>query len=283
MTVRLRPSAFSPDISVGNLYSSDSFKEAQHRLGYLLDQRGLGVLTGEVGTGKTTAVRAFTSKLAAGSHLVLYGHVAGARSSLRPLVEDFLVQLGERIPFNNTPKGLRILRETLQSSYERNRLPFVMLDDAHLLEPKALLQLKALTNYQMDSTPPLCLLLVGAPTLARTLAVRDLEEVRQRLLFCFPLRGLRREEVEHYVQARLKAAGHDAPLFPRDVLEELHMHSQGNPRLLNQLASFCLMAAAAERKDLVDRSCLLQAVAELNTLGATGHDSSPLSKGEKSS
>lgn len=282
MTIRLKPSAFSPDISVGDLYPSDAFKEAQHRLNYLLDQRGLGVLVGEIGSGKTTAVRAFTAKLAPGSHLVLYGHVAAARSPLRPLVEDFLVQLGERIPFNNTAKGLRILQETLQASYERNRLPFVILDDAHLLEPRALLQLKALTNYQMDSAPPLCLLLVGAPVLARTLAVRELEEVRQRLLFCFPFRGLRREEVEHYVQARLKAAGHDTPLFPRDVIEELHLHSQGNPRLLNQMASFCLMAAAAERKDLVDRSCLLQAVAELNAFGGIGHETTQTKGGNPS-
>lgn len=277
--IRLKPSAFSPEISVGNLYPSDGFKEAQHRLSYLLDQRGLGALVGDIGSGKTTAVRAFTAKLAAGSHLVLYGHVAGARSPLRPFVEDFLVQLGERVPFNNTAKGLRIVQENLRSSYDRNRVPFVILDDAHLLDPKALLQLKALTNYQMDSAPPLSLLLVGAPLLARTLAVRELEEVRQRLLFCFPLRNLRREEVEPYIQARLKAAGHDVPLFPRDVIEELHLHSQGNPRLLNQLASFCLMAGAAERKELVDRSCLLQAVAELTAFGGIGHDSTQCNKG----
>jgi type II secretory pathway predicted ATPase ExeA len=86
------------------------------------------------------------------------------------------------------------------------------------------------------------------------------------MAFCYPLRGLRREEVEPYIKARLHARGQEQQVFPRDILDELFIHSQGNLRLLNQLAGFCLMAAASEDKEIVDRSCLLQALAEVQAI-----------------
>lgn len=269
MPITVRRSPFSPEIQPGALYAAESFKETQRRLHFLIENRGIGVLTGGVGVGKTTAVRAFTAKLAAGSFLPLYTVPPTPRSPLRPVVEDFLTQLGEPLPFNNAAKGLRLLKDALAACHERNCVPFLIIDDAPLLDTRALLQLKVLTNYEMDSKLPICLLLVGSPLLTRFLATRELEEIRQRLLFAYQMRGLRREEVEDYVKARLRAAGYDAPLFPRDVIEELFFHSQGNPRMLNQLASLCMMAAAAERKDLVDHSCLMQAVAEINATGVS--------------
>jgi general secretion pathway protein A len=283
MTVmRLNPRAFSSEISVGALFLSESFKEAQRRLGYLAEQRGFALITGEVGAGKTTTVRAFTSKLATGSYSILYTHVSAVRTPLRSVVEDFLSQMGEKIPFNNTPKGLRTLRESLQAVYERQRLPVLIVDDAHLLDARALLQLKTLTNFQMDSVWPLCLLLVGTTALNRTLATRELEEIRQRLLFCYHVRALRREEVESYVKARLVAAGWEHPLFPRDILDELYHNSHGNPRILNQLAGFCIMAALSAQKDLIDRNCLLQALAELRAIDtpASGNDPAEHERGD---
>jgi type II secretory pathway predicted ATPase ExeA len=267
MPIIMRRSPFSSEIQPGALYAAESFKEAQRRLHFLVENRGIGVLTGAIGVGKTTAVRAFTTKLAAGSFLPLYTVPPMARSPLRPVVEDLLTQLGEPLPFNNTAKGLHLLKDALAACYERNCLPFLIIDDATLLEARALLLLKVLTNYEMDSKLPICLLLVGSPLLTRYLATRELEEIRQRLLFAYQVRGLRREEVEDYIKARLRAGGYDTPIFPRDVIEELFFHSQGNPRTLNQMASLCMMAAAAERKDLVDRSCLMQAVAEVTATG----------------
>ena len=264
--MRFRCNTFSPEIAVGNLFPSDAHKEGQRRLSYWLETRGLAALVGEVGAGKTTLVRAFMAKLGQGSYLPLYANVTAGKSPLRPVVEQLLTQLGEKVPFNNATKGLLLLRDALIDSYERNRFPIVAMDDSHHFDVKSLLQLKSLTNFQMDSAHAIGVLLIGAPPLGRTLGIRDLEEIRQRMVFCFPLRGLRKEEVEPYVKARLQARGQEQQLFPRDILDELYLHSQGNLRLLNQLAGFCLMAAASEDKELVDRSCLLQALAEVQAI-----------------
>ena len=264
--MRFRSSIFSPEIAVGNLFPSDAHKEGQRRLSYWLEARGLAALVGDVGAGKTTLVRAFLAKLAQGSYLPLYANVTAGKAPLRPVVEQLLVQLGEKVPFNNAAKGLLLLREAVISSYERNRLPILILDDCHHLDPQALLHLKSLTNFQMDSAQAMAILLVGAPGLGRTLGVRELEEIRQRMVFCYPLRALRREEVEPYIKARLQARGQEQQVFPRDILDERYLHSQGNLRLLNQLAGFCLMAAASEDKEVVDRGCLLQALAEIQAI-----------------
>jgi type II secretory pathway predicted ATPase ExeA len=264
MPITSRRSPFSPEIQPGSVFASESHKEGLRRLNYLVENRGIGVVTGDVGVGKSTLVRAFTSRLAAGSFTVLYTIPPAPRSPLRPLVEDLLTQLGEPLPFNNAAKGLQLLKAALAACYDRNRQPCIIVDDAPLLDPKGLSMFKVLANYEMDSKLPLSLLLVGSPQLLRLLAMRELEDIRQRLLFAYQLRGLRKEEVEDYIKTRLKAAGQEAALFPRDVIDDLYFHTQGNPRAINQLASLCLMAAAAERKDLVDRNCLSQAVAEVN-------------------
>jgi general secretion pathway protein A len=274
-----RRSPFSPEIQPGSLFASESFKEALRRLNYLIENRGMGVLTGEVGVGKSTLARAFASRLATGSFITLYTVPPMPRSPLRPVVEDLLLQLGEPLPFNNGAKALQQLKTALLACYERNRQPFIIIDDAPLLEPKSLGLLKVLTNYDMDSKLPLSLLLMGSPQLLRHLAARDLEDIRQRLLFAYQLRGLRKEEMQDYIKTRLKSAGQEAALFPRDVIEDLYFHTQGNPRSVNQMASLCLMAAAAEHKDLVDRNCLLQAVAEVNATGPSVLAEKPAGEG----
>ena len=270
MPITMRRSPFSPEIQPGAVFASESFKEGLRRLNYLVEHRGFGVITGDVGIGKSTLVRTFTSRLAKGSFTVLYTLPPMPRSPLRPLVEDLLTQLGEPLPFNNAAKGLQLLKGALASCYDRNRQPCIVVDDAPLLDPKGLSMLKVLGNYEMDSKQPISLLLVGSPQLLRLLAMRELEDIRQRLSFAYQLRGLRKEEMEDYIKTRLKAAGQESALFPRDVIDDLYFHTQGNPRAINQLASLCLMAATAERKDLVDRNCLLQAVAEVNATGLSG-------------
>ena len=203
-----------------------------------MTNRGIGVITGDVGVGKSTLVRTFTSRLATGSFNVLYAIPPTPRSPLRPLVEDLLTQLGKPLPFNNGAKGLKLLKEALADAYDRNRLPVVVIDNAPLLDAKALSMLKVLANYDMDSKLPLSLLLVGSPQLLRLLAMRELEDIRQRLLFAYQLRGLRKEEVEDYVRTRLKAAGHEVALFPRDVIDELYFHTQGNPRAMTSSPAY---------------------------------------------
>jgi general secretion pathway protein A len=188
--------------------------------------------------------------------------VANVPNPLRTVVESWLEQLGERVPWLNPGRTLQVLNQALAATYEKGRLPFCVIDEAHLLDDRGLLQLKTLLNHGMDSRLPLVLVLSGGPALARQLAQKKLEELRQRLLFVYPYTGLTRSEVEHYLTARLKAAGTDRVLFPPEVIEDIHRHTQGIPRLVNQIATLGLVAAATSSKPQVDAACLRHALAE---------------------
>jgi type II secretory pathway predicted ATPase ExeA len=254
---------FSPEIEHHALFSFDSYKQCHARLDFVRRERGCCALHGEFGSGKSSCVRGFIGQLALSSYLVLYAAVPNVGAPLRPIVEGWLEELGEKIPFNNLAACLRLLQRALEAIYEKGRLPFIVLDEAHQLDNRSLLQLKPLLNYDMDSRLPLAMVLAGGPPLARHLAFHGLQELRQRLLFIYPFQGLARAELQPYLEARLRHAGCDRVLFPPDIVDELYCHTQGLPRLVNQLANLSLLAASTAGKHLVDSSCLRQALAEM--------------------
>jgi type II secretory pathway predicted ATPase ExeA len=254
---------FSQEIEPHCLFQSEAHAQCKARLDYLRRERGLAVITGEVGSGKSSVLRAFMRQLAASSYLVLYGAVPAVAGPLRAVVEGWLEQLGEKIPFNNLARCIYLLHQSLEAVYEQGRQPFLALDESHLLDNRSLLQLKALLNYDMDSRLPVALVLVGGLKLAKALSLPPLEEIRQRLLFAYPLSGLKRTEMESYLAARLKQAGCERQIFPPEIIDEMYRHTQGIPRRVNQLANLCLVAAATRRLQLVDSACLLQALEEM--------------------
>ena len=260
---QLRRIPFSQEIEASALYKFRSFEQGQRRLEQAVHQRGMILVAGEPGAGKTAMARHFCHRLASSTHRTLYTAAPMVKNPLRPVVEDLLTQVGEKIPFNNSARGMALLRDALQRLHDQGNLPVVIIDDAHHLDGSAWLQLKTLTNYEMDSKLPLLLILLGArEEVLSVLNWSRLDEVRSRLAFCYLLRGLERDETESYLAAHLKWAGCDRPLFPKEIADEIHQRTHGLPRLINRLAYSCLMAAACERRDLVDSPCLDQAVSE---------------------
>ena len=272
----LTRSPFSSEIEHHALFASDSFKQCHARLDLLRRQRGFAAVVGDFGSGKTCCLRGFLGKLAPSSYHVLYAAAPNVGAPLRPIVEGWLDELGEKIPFNNLAACLRLLQAALGAIYEKGRLPFVVLDEAHQLDNRSLLQLKPMLNHDMDSRLPLVLLLAGGPPMARRLAFHGLQELRQRLLFVYPFQGLAREELGPYLDGRLRHAGCDRVLFPPDVVDELYRHTQGFPRLVNQLANLCLLSAATADKLQIDSACVRQALAEMGLAEEGRRDPMPL-------
>lgn len=255
---------FSPEIEPHALFESQAYQQFQARLDYLRRERGPAAVVGDTGSGKTTALRAFLSRLAASSYLPLYVAITPVLNPLKPAADSLIEQLGERIPWMNPGRTLQVLNSAFAAAYDKGRMPFVVLDEAHLLDERGLLQLKAFLNHGMDARLPLGLVLSGGLDLARKLTQQKLEEVRQRLLFVYPYKGLTRPELDQYIAHRLKAAGCERMLFPPDVVEDIHRYTNGVPRLVNQLANLSLIAAATSSKSQVDAACLRQALAEMS-------------------
>jgi type II secretory pathway predicted ATPase ExeA len=148
-------------------------------------------------------------------------------------------------------------------SAERHRRVILVVDEAHLLEPAQLEELRLLTNSEMDSASPFAGILIGQPTLNRQLRMGVFAALDQRIATRFTIKAMDIGESSAYLRHHLSLAGRDEPLFADDAVARLHRASGGLPRALNNAATAAIIAAAADNKDLVDDACAKKAVAEL--------------------
>ena len=253
------PFADNPDGK--QLFASQAWQQVKTRLEFLAQHRGVGLLTGEVGSGKSTAARAFTSALPANQYKILYVHFS-AGSAL-----DLLRQIA--LELNLTPARLRgdLVRQIAEAVVRLNQAkkqhPLLICDEAQLLPHPALEQLPLLLNFDMDSSRYLTLLLIGQPLLRRTLSLQLHEALRQRVSVHYHLEGVTREELDAYLTHQLKAAGVTQPLFDEPARQALSQAPRGILRKVNKLAVSALRLAAERKVSTVDEALLLDAVGEV--------------------
>jgi type II secretory pathway predicted ATPase ExeA len=137
------------------------------------------------------------------------------------------------------------------------------IDEAHLLQPDQLEELRLLTNAEVDSASPFAGILVGQPTLARQLRMGTFAALDQRIATRYAIKPMDIAESAAYLRHHMALAGREEPLFADDAIARLHRVSSGLPRALNNAAVAALIAAAAAGQDLVDDACAKKAVAEL--------------------
>jgi type II secretory pathway predicted ATPase ExeA len=235
------PFSDSPDAK--QLFLCEAWNQVRTRLQFLADHHGVGLLTGEVGSGKSTAARAFTATLNANLYKILYVHFSSG-SAL-----DLLRQVA--LELNLEPAHWRgdLVRQIAEAG-------------VRLLPHPALEQLPLLLNFDMDSSRYLTLLLIGQPLLRRTLSLQMHEALRQRIGVHYHLEGLTREELDAYLTHQLKAAGVSQPLFDDTARQGLYQATKGIPRKVNKLALTALRLAASRKLQLVNEALLLDATSE---------------------
>jgi len=251
---------FSDGPGAKQLFASETWNQAQARLEFLGQHRGAGLLTGEVGAGKSTAVRAFTASLNPNQYKVLYIHFA-AGSPLDLLRQTALALDLEPAHFRSD-LARQISAAIQRLNQGKKQHPVLILDEAHLWPHAALEQLPLLLNFDMDSSRLLTLLLAGLPLLRRTLSLQIHEPLRQRISVHFHMEGLTRQELDDYLTQQCQAAGVSHPLFDSTARQTIHQATKGIPRKVNKLAMTALRLAAERNQQAVDEPLLLDAVTE---------------------
>ncbi len=153
---------FERDLQPDELFASTSLREAQARLSHLVELRGIGLITGEVGSGKTTACRQFAASLHAGLYRLLY--VTLSTGNVMDMYKSIAWDLGLPIERNRSMAFRAIQTEITRLATEARQQPILVIDEAHHLRNEVLEDLRLLTNYAMDSERRLCLVLVGLTT-----------------------------------------------------------------------------------------------------------------------
>lgn len=252
---------FGRDLAPGMLHRHASHNEAVARISWCISERAIGVVTGEVGAGKTVSVRTVLSSLDPSRHTVIYlpNPLIGVRGIHEEIVAAFgqpAAHLGSRLTVQAS-KALAAERE------ERGRTPVLVIDEAHLLTYEQLETIRMLTNQSMDQDSPLACLLVGQPTLRRTMKLAVLAALEQRTALRYTMPGMTTAETTSYIAHHLKLAGRPDQLFTEDALTLIHTTARGYPRAVNNLALQALVATFATGKNLVDEPAARSAVTEV--------------------
>lgn len=253
---------FSRDIPPADLFPAEGQVELCARLTYLAKERGLGLLTGETGCGKSTAVRRFTASLDTNRYFVIY--LANPLLGISGLYRDFLSALGHE-PLFSRPKMVSRIRFVLEDMIlTKHRTPLLILDEAQLLPEPAFEQLRLLFSSNMDSQSLGALLLVGQTELRRTLRLAPHEAFFQRLTTSFHLPPLDLAQSLAYIRHHIQLSGYKGgSLFSDDALTRIYDYTKGIPRQINRLCTTALLVGVSEQKQILEESTIRKAIAEL--------------------
>jgi type II secretory pathway predicted ATPase ExeA len=236
---------FAKEIEPDDFFPAAAGQEMAVRLAHLVEMRGIGLVTGESGSGKTSICRRVLTALHPSLYRVIY--VCHSTGNVMDLYKTIAWEMG--LPTERSRAALfrQIRTEVNRLCTDARCRPVLIVDEAHHLRPDVLEDLRLLTNYQMDSENRLCLLFVGQTELRRRLGMAVYEALCQRIVVRYHLAGLGREELPRYIAHLLRLAGTELPLFEPAAIEAIFQATGGLPRKVNGLAHHALMAAALAR------------------------------------
>jgi general secretion pathway protein A len=240
---------FGKDLDHSVLYAYPQLEELHQILDLTLESCSAALVTGQAGTGKTTAVRGFVETLPTNQYRVIYlgndqtGHTLFARLAL---------ELGLKLSHANGQRMLQLKNHIQRHITGAGRQLVLVIDEAHLLDGRTLEDIRLLTNSQMDRRSDVILVLLGQLWLRSKLKNLGHEALYQRMRFRYGLEGLSRKQTSEYIQHHLQLVGCKKQLFTPAALEQLFLASGGILREINNLCVDCLLKASNLSKTEID-------------------------------
>jgi type II secretory pathway predicted ATPase ExeA len=255
---------FDKSLPAKDLYPSNAHQELHARLAFALQHRFPTLVTGDIGTGKSSTVRAFIQSL--DTNLYLTAYLPNPNLTVQALFARLLAAFHVSTTFH--PRGLgERLQNTLAELAQQGRRPVLVVDEAHLLSNRLLHELRFWLNADMDATTPFTLLLLGQPDLRLRLQLKDFEALDQRILVRYHIQPFDLEESAAYIKHHLRVTGAESCPFSDGFIAVAHQFSHGVARQLNRVCLNGLLLAYTERKKILDESDAKRAVLELGRNG----------------
>ena len=263
------PFSIAPDPRY--LYMSEKHQEALAHLVYGINtEGGFVLLTGEVGTGKTTICRCLLEHMPANSDIAF---VLNPKVTVEELLAMICDELGISYPETNTSIKVFVdrINEYLLDAHARGRNTVLIIEESQNLRADVLEQVRLLTNLETNQHKLLQIIMVGQPELREMLSYPELRQLSQRITARYHLASLSRKEVSAYVAHRLSVAGVHNKVFPESTIDRLFRLSGGIPRLINLICDRAMLGAFVQGQNRVSRTTLFRAAREV--LGETGRKS----------
>jgi general secretion pathway protein A len=234
----------------------------------VMRRKGFVLMTGPIGTGKTTVVHTalqILTERAATSHPISSAFILNPTLSREEFLEMILAEFEISCTATSKPARLSALQRMLLETQRKGGTSLLLVDEAHLLTPELLEEIRLLSNADTYQEKLLQIVLCGQPELLGLLRKPELRALRQRVASSCVLRPLSFAEVRAYIAERLHSAGFrgTASPFPTTVLEEIFRLTEGVPRLINLLCDACLTAGCKAHRPVIDLVTVEEAASEL--------------------
>ena len=233
------PFSIAPDPEF--LFLSESHNEALSHLLYGLSHGGFVLISGEVGTGKTTILRNLLKSIPSQMDVAF---ILNPRLTVIELLETVCEEFGLDPSMQNsqTVKGyVDLLSSFLRDNNTRDRSAVLIIDEAQNLSTSVLEQIRLLTNIETDSRKLLQIILIGQPELEEMLSRSELRQLAQRITARYRLESLNKKETKTYIEHRLRVAGTDTTIFKDTAINTIFKTTKGIPRLINLVCDRALL------------------------------------------
>lgn len=262
--LRSKPFDLIPDPDT--VFMSDSHQEALAVLRYgVIDRKGFLLLTGGVGTGKTTLLQVLSQSIDSKVHLCL---LSNPTLSINEFYYFLAAKYGLPEYDFNKAKFMLQYAAFLKLCREKKERVLLIIDEAHALPEDLLEEIRLLSNQEHQEFGLMSIFLVGQPELNERLASDRMLPLRQRIGIRFHLDPFSKEETQQYINFRLMKAGcQRGNLFDAGAVETIHALSRGIPRLINVICDQALLSGFAEEKSVVDQTIINTCMNEMQIPG----------------
>lgn len=241
---------FARDIAINELYTPDAHNELYSRLEYASRNKLFAVVTGDVGTGKSTAVRKLSTQLDPNRYKVIY--ISDSALTPRNFYWEAINQLGCEPRFYRGDAKRQLQKELTSIVEVGHKIPVIIVDESHLLSREMLEEIRFLLNFKMDSYTPLSLILVGQSELKEILKLQIYEAISQRVNLRYSLPPFSRNETGEYIAKHIEIAGSASNMFTDGAVDVIYEFSAGVARKVNNVCISSLLHSSGLKKRLID-------------------------------
>ena len=262
MFFELQREPFSSDIELDNILLTPSLKGVEERIHYAVGLGAIALVTGEIGSGKSTALRYVTGMLHPSQYRTLY--ITASSGSILELYRQLLDVLGMEMGGVSRAVMLRRIRQEILELVKGKKLKTILvIDEASLLRLEVFSELHTLTQFEKDSKPILPIVLAGQSNLIDNLLYRSSLPLASRIVGRSHLEGVTREQMEQYLKHHLSIAGVKNTIFDETAVTAIHQGSGGLFRKANHLARGAIIVAAKKKPMTINADHVRMAATEI--------------------